>query len=435
MKIYNFRIIVMDLLKRWYLVLLLAVICGGVLGLYGYKSAKNTDLTQNPELEEQWELYENAIKEYEQSVEDTQKALDDNSAILNDLNAYIDNSVYMKINSQDVKTSSGMYAVHAGEGVDFNLLISAYYLYVTGGSVCGDIAAQGISIEEQYLRELITWSNSYNTFTITVIAPDEETSAEIFKACDNALTGKYDEFREAYGYYELALSDETHYSRVDTGIMGAQDGQLNARRSYQTTQSDLENRLVSVKGTLANHIENGKPETEPGAESPMKKLIKFGVFGFVLGLILAFMISFMSYFFGRRLKSTKDLAAVDLDVLAVYDSKKGFNPQTDDVLTALKMYCDMAGKSKMCLMTVAETEEIKKVYGDLSETAKKTKTGPEVTSADYYGSRADVLAKLTESGQTVLVLQKGRSTYADIENSMKLCGQFDVKVRGCIVLQ
>jgi hypothetical protein len=50
-----------------------------------------------------------------------------------------------------------MYAIHAGEGVDFNLLISAYYLYVTGGAVCGDIAAQGISIEEQYLRELITW--------------------------------------------------------------------------------------------------------------------------------------------------------------------------------------------------------------------------------------------------------------------------------------
>ncbi len=435
MKIYNFRIIFEDVLKRWYLVILLALVCGGGLGFYGYGSAKNASPVDNTELKEQWDAYETAIKDYEQSIAESEQAVKDNQSILDDLNAYIDNSVYMKIDSQDVRVSSGMYAIHAGEGVDFNLLISSYYLYVTGGAICDDIAAAGVPIEPQYLRELVSWANSYNTFTITVIAPDEETSAQIFAACNTAITGKYDEFRSAYGYYELELSDEAHYANADTGIMNAQDGQLNTRRSYLTTQSDLENRVVSLRGTLDYHKENAKPETEVTGVSPVKNLIKFGMFGCILGVILAFMISFLSYFFGRRLKSVKDLAAIDLDVLAVYDGKKGFKPDAEDLLTSVKIYSQMSGLDKMSFMTVADTEDIKKVSAAISDAAKEAKSDIGIDMTDYFGSRGEALKSLTGAGQAVLLLQKGRSAYTDIENAVKLCGQFDVKVRGCIVLQ
>ena len=435
MKIYNFRIIFEDVIKRWYLVILLAIVCGGGLGFYGYRSAKNASPTDNGELAAQWEAYDAAIAEYEQSVENTQKALDDNQRILDDLNTYIENSIYMQIDSQDVKTSTAIYAIKAGEGVDFNTLISAYYLYVTGGAIYEDIAASGIEIKEQYLKELILWANSNNTFTITVIAPDEETSAKILSACDKALRGKYEEFRNGYGYYDIELTDESHFSKADTGIMGAQDGQLNSRRSYQTTMSDLENRLVGAKNTLANYRENEKPETEVTGVSPKKNLIKFGVFGAIIGVVLSFAMAFLSYFFGRRLKSAKDLAAIDVDVLATYDLKKGYKPETEDVLLSVKTYCDIAGSDKMCLMTVADTEDIKKASGALVEALGKKSKGFSLKEADYFGSRAEALRELTSSGQVILLLQKGRSTYADIEGAVKLCGQFDVKVRGCIVLQ
>ena len=364
---------------------------------------------------------------------ETDQALKDNEALLKELNDYIDGSELMKITEGNAYASEAIYTVNPAEGVDFNAVISAYWLYVTDGAILEECSANGI--DKSYLRELISWSNSANTFSVTVIASDEAFSAQLLSACDAAVTAKVSEFSGAYGGFDLIKSDESHFIKYDGEIFNTQESVLNRRRDYLSANADLERRVSEAKAALDQFKEESAPETEIRGASPVKAFVKYGIFGGVFGVIIVFGVSFLAYFFGRRLKSTKDLVSIDMDVLALYSSKKGIEPDKDDLTLSVRTYCDMSEKDKMGFLRVSDTERAGKAVSEVAKVIKDAKCGITPVEADYFGNRAEMLKSLDAAGQVVLILEKGRSFYADIENAVRLCERFGITVRGCVVIQ
>ena len=94
-----------DLLSRKKAVGTFIVICAVLFGILGLRQGgKTVELTE--EQKQEIEDYNTKIAEYDASIEDTKKCVEEADAQIKDLQDYVDNSIYMQIDPNNVQVIS-----------------------------------------------------------------------------------------------------------------------------------------------------------------------------------------------------------------------------------------------------------------------------------------------------------------------------------------
>lgn len=105
-----------DLLSRKKAVGTFIVICAVLFGILGLRQGgKTVELTE--EQKQEIEDYNTKIAEYDASIEDTKKCVEEADAQIKDLQDYVDNSIYMQIDPNNVQVISSQYGVVTGNNV------------------------------------------------------------------------------------------------------------------------------------------------------------------------------------------------------------------------------------------------------------------------------------------------------------------------------
>lgn len=437
---------------KWRSIILTAVILGILLG--GYKlgtglmnrEADGDIQTVQADFAEDVELFERTNKMYELEIE----LLKDRIEAQED---YFTNSVLMQISpyskyvaSADVfiKTdfpdrAGGTYVLmsDAADGI-----LRAYEQVVKRVDGIGSVS--GRVIEPQYIRELITTSVDYegNVLNVTVAFTDESGAKEILDILLDNLDKEYAGIQSKLGNHELIVMDEM------SGIV-ADQGLVNTQRNYSDSLSNLQKSLADKEKAL----EDLTPPSQPSALSAVSSLksgIKYGILGGVLGAFLSVFCICVAFLMSDKMSSEKELKSrFGLRILGVFAQISKKRP-----LSGVDRWLDrMEGKTSRKPAEVYEImavnvknymEEGQKILilgsasnGKMSEIAeelRKRVPGAEIQVGQDMEQYAETLRLLPEAGQVILVEERGKSKYEEIQNQVEVIRSLNKDIIGCVVL-
>ena len=155
-----------DLLSRKKAVGTFIVICAVLFGILGLRQGgKTVELTE--EQKQEIEDYNTKIAEYDASIEDTKKCVEEADAQIKDLQDYVDNSIYMQIDPNNVQVISSQYGVVTGNNV--GNICNSIIAYINDGGLKEPLDSGDEDLDIKYWRDVVGAYQSGNTLTIYVL--------------------------------------------------------------------------------------------------------------------------------------------------------------------------------------------------------------------------------------------------------------------------
>ena len=125
MKTICFKNLLDDFWKHKIIVSVLAIVFALSFGFQGYRKGIQS---QNPSVQP---VYEEKLKEYDSNIADAKNSLELVEKQINELQAYVDNSIYMKLDGQNLQLASAQYAVRSSDNV--GNVLNSIILYINEG--------------------------------------------------------------------------------------------------------------------------------------------------------------------------------------------------------------------------------------------------------------------------------------------------------------
>ena len=377
------------------------------------------------------------------------------------LRNYLQNSIYMQIDPSKQNTVGLQYYIQAFEDDSIDDLISAYTSYVNAGSIVDDI--QGFKdIDSEYLTELISASSGSKSETVYVYPEDMNTKIKkkilnievIYNdevACDN-LSKEVEEAIESYtaelgdklGSYEITKLDEWKSIVVNTEISEA--------------KSRIQN-MLNILNTSINSIKNGFSENqkevykgeEPVEEevTPSIHLTVYVIMGMALGCILAVVILIAYYVLSKRIKYKKEFQEFfNLNIFGVYFLRKRSglyewivkrrNGQLKDIKEEEYNAIVVAKIVNYC-----RNEKIQSIYFPIQKELAFMqvieqglhKEGINFIQGNDILTNIIALEKAKDVGAIILLGRLERTKYDEMEQTIRLCDEFDIDIAGVIAVE
>lgn len=437
---------------KWRSIILTAVILGILLG--GYKLGTglmnreaNGDIqTVQADFAEDVDLFERTNRMYELEIgllKERVEAQEDyfTNSVLMQLNPYSKNvasaGVFIKTDLLD--RMNGTYVLMSD---DADGILKAYEQVIKRAE--GIERISGTAIEPRYLMELITTSVDYagNMLNVTVAYKEEAGAQEILEMLLSNLKKEYTEIQSKFGNHELIFMDETSGIITDPGL-------VNTQRNYSDSLSNLQKSLADKEKAL----EDLTPPSQPSALSAVSSLksgIKYGILGGVLGAFLSVFCICVAFLMSDKMSSEKELKSrFGLRILGVFAQISKKRP-----LSGVDRWLDrMEGKTSRKPAEVYEImavnvknymEEGQKILilgsasnGKISEIAEELRRrvpGAEIQVGQDMEQYAETLRLLPEAGQVILVEERGKSKYEEIQNQVEVIRSLNKDIIGCVVV-
>lgn len=392
-------------------------------------------------------------------------------------------------------------AAEDGMSANAELVMQSYTSYLNSGAAAAEISDISGKLDKTVVSELVSAAplegtpayktgsfttegdvtsyheesdKAYALFSVRVIGSTESEAAELAEAIEQVLDGYTQTLAETLAPHRLSLRDSGAGVVVDTDLA--------ARR--QSFQSELTGARTNLDNLLNTMTENQKAayekiisqtageetdkETEKEPEeadnsgqvpavSATSGLVKYVLFGLVIGLFLAAMVLALVYVMGPSLKTTEDFTRcfgyyLMADMSCHRAVKKRFGNGMDKVInrlryrgrlsaeeeqrllaTNLKVTCRKEGLSSVYLTSsyvMAEEEE--RMVAGLVQALKK-----ENITASYGRSverDAESYENMTKTGAVVYIEKLGVSRFASLENIHAMTEKQGVKILGVVAV-
>ena len=309
------------LLKKWLQVILATLAAGLLFACFGaYKTKKDNENV--PKKLEEIEAYNNQIALYEQAAADAQTTLDTNLEQLSEYEKYLDSSIYMKIDPQNIETAQLVYSImgSANDGSSIQALIA----FINEGGLKADLDKEFEDLDIKLWKEIITCSQSGNNLNVTIIHYDRGMLEKIVSIVDKRLKEQVKTVAKTYENAVLKDVSKTCCVKAEQTVTNNQNNYRNTLKGYQNSKVDYENKVISCNNSLNTYIKNNEPENMNVHTASVKKnAVKYGAAGLVLGFIAGCALMLMDYIAGNRIKSAEDLYELGLQVLAEEDIPEG----------------------------------------------------------------------------------------------------------------
>ena len=426
MRIVYLKQIVDDLIRHKVKVAILISVFVILMGGLGYyKAGKDVDENIVREITE----YENVLEDYEDVIAELEESISLVERQIEELGEYCTKSVYMQMDSQKIAVAEVQYSIQTAYNASY--IMSALSMYVNEGSFRTQIAEEDSEIAEEYLKELISCSASGNVFQVSVMAPQQEQASRLLSVIKQQLQEQKTQIESVQGAFVMQEIDATEYMKADTTVLNAQNANWNNLKNYKSNLSDLKKRLVDQKLNRKSYIEDNKPEI-PEQESRIKIILKFIIFGIIVGVLLPMAWFGLKYIMGNTIKGQEELLIAGIPVLGVFNAKKEYDLELALAVLDIQMLAEKQKCEQIVINNLTDDEDTRRIISSCTESLEKEK----LSVVNGVNIQRDIgkLRQMVAVGHCLLVVKVGKTSYSQVEEQVQLAQKFSISIWGCILV-
>lgn len=425
-----FRDLLTDLYKKKILVILFIIASVVFFAFLGYRKS-NAQIMLSEEQQEEIDTYNKRIEEYDKIIADVKESLSLADEQVAQLQEYVDNSIYMKLDSQNLQVASVQYGIITGGNV--GNIYNALAYYINEGGLKEALAEEYTDLDVKYWREIIFCSLGGNVLNITIYHYDAEQAQKIMDIVKQRLLAQIPSVSAVHGEFSLQETDSSNYVKSDVTVVNTQNNNLNNLKNYISNRSDFTNKLMSQESGKNSYIEKNTPEVME-AITPNKAMIMitYIVAGILFGIVLPCVCFILCYILGNRIRSTDGLKEYGLPVIGKYSHKGQHQPDLNRSVMDLELLASQKNWSSVFLNALCEEDHVKTAVSEYQDALSKTSLS--VLTGYHLEENPDELKNMVETGNCILFLEIARTTYPQLEAQINLCRKFGITIQGCVVI-
>ncbi len=430
-KTIYFKNLIEDLRKHVKIVAFCIAVCAAFFAILGYKNAQKVRQLTADQLAEIQE-YQERLAEYDAAITDTESTLKTINDQVQKQQEYVDNSIYMKIDSQNIQVASAQYAVVTSENI--GNIMNSIFLFIDDGGLKEALEEKYGVTDSKYWREIITVNNSGEILNLIVYHYDIAEAEKILNIVKDKLNQKISDIVAVQGEFNLVELGTSYYTKADMGVQNIQNEYLNNLKNYISNRSDYETKLVNQKIARENYVKNNKLEdVEIKQSNSVLQMMEYMVIGILFGIAIPLVCFLLQYILSNRLRRKEDLRDSGLNVLAGYCDNKGYQPTLERGMLDLKLLAEEKKLDSVFISVLQEDEVSKKVAEEWCKIMEQS--GMKAKIGYHLLENAEDLKTLISNKGCLLVAEAGKTTYPQIEQQMKLCTRVQGELLGCIVIE
>ena len=425
------RNVLEDLIKKKVAVGIFIVICAVLFGMLGIVQGGKA-VTETEEQKQEIEEYNAKIAEYDSAIEDTQNAIAEADKQIGSLQEYIDNSIYMQIDPNNIQTVSVQYGLKTSNNV--GNILNSFITYINDGGLKEELSDADEDLKVKYWRDVVNCYQSGNNFFIVVINSDMDQAKRIMSIIKERVMNYVPKVKSLQGEFSLEELKTSEYVKTDTGVVNNQNNNRNNLKNYTTNRADLNNKLIGFQNSKKTYIEKNEPDNLKAADTNTKVLmVAYILLGILFGAVIAFVIVALKYILGDTLRTANDIKESDLNLLGTYSTLNQYKPDLERSKMDVEVLAKAKNADKVFFYVMSDDEISKKVAKDYGDIMKAS--GIAVETGSNISESAEELKKMIACGNCVFIAEVGKTTYRQLELQTRLCERFKTAVLGCVVVE
>ena len=422
------RNVLEDLIKKKVAVGIFIVICAVLFGMLGIVQGGKA-VTETEEQKQEIEEYNAKIAEYDSAIEDTQNAIAEADKQIGSLQEYIDNSIYMQIDPNNIQTVSVQYGLKTSNNV--GNILNSFITYINDGGLKEELSDADEDLKVKYWRDVVNCYQSGNNFFIVVINSDMDQAKRIMSIIKERVMNYVPKVKSLQGEFSLEELKTSEYVKTDTGVVNNQNNNRNNLKNYTTNRADLNNKLIGFQNSKKTYIEKNEPDNLKAADTNTKVLmVAYILLGILFGAVIAFIIVALKYIFGDTLRTANDIKESDLNLLGTYSTLNQYKPDLERSKMDVEVLAKAKNADKVFFYVMSDDEISKKVAKDYGDIMKAS--GIAVETGSNISESAEELKKMIACGNCVFIAEVGKTTYRQLELQTRVCERFQTAVVGCV---
>ena len=429
-KNYYFKNIADSFINHWKVIIPFIILCTAALSVLGYQQANQLkNLTK--EQQEEVDLYNEQLEAHDTQIEESQTNIEMIEEEISKLQKYIDESIYMKLEPLNIQVSTAQYAVT--DTVNIGYVLTSMTNYLAYGNIQEILEKKYGETEASYIREVLSWPTNGNIINITINHYDKEQGKKILKTIQDGLESYIPEIVKVQGEFKFNKLESKYYVRADNDVTNVQNSKMDTLKNYNVSLADYNSRIASNKNAKADYIEENKPEVMEAAAPGNILIVKYAVFGIILGIVLPFVIISFHYLLSNRIRSAKELMNAEVPVFPCSKGKNGEKPDAGTGITELKLLARKYGTDRFFLNLLSGDDSVKGVAEDIKEAFEES--GILVSAGVMAGEKNEALEDMVEDKYAVVIIKAGENTYPQLAKEIRTCQKFGIPLWGCIVVE
>ena len=425
------RNVLEDLIKKKVAVGSFIVICAVLFGMLGIVQGGKA-VTETEEQKQEIEEYNAKIAEYDSAIEDTQNAIAEADKQIESLQEYIDNSIYMQIDPNNIQTVSVQYGLKTSNNV--GNILNSFITYINDGGLKEELSDTDEDLKVKYWRDIVSCYQSSNNLIVTVVHSDMDQAKRIMSIIKERVMNYVPKVKNLQGDFSLEELKISEYVKTDTGVVNNQNNNRNNLKNYTTNRADLNNKLIGFQNSKKTYIEKNEPDNLKAADTNTKVLmVAYILLGILFGAVIAFVIVALKYILGDTLRTANDIKESDLSLLGTYSAPNQYKPDLERSKMDVEVLAKAKNADKVFFYVMSDDEISKKVAKDYEESLKASRIAVETGS--NISESAEELKKMIACGNCVFIAEVGKTTYRQLEQQTRLCERFKTAVLGCVVVE
>ena len=425
------RNVLEDLIKKKVAVGIFIVICAVLFGMLGIVQGGKA-VTETEEQKQEIEEYNAKIAEYDSAIEDTQNAIAEADKQIESLQEYIDNSIYMQIDPNNIQTVSVQYGLKTSNNV--GNILNSFITYINDGGLKEELSDADEDLKVKYWRDVVSCYQSSNNLIVTVVHSDMDQAKRIMSIIKERVMNYVPKVKNLQGDFSLEELKTSEYVKTDTGVVNNQNNNRNNLKNYTTNRADLNNKLIGFQNSKKTYIEKNEPDNLKAADTNTKVLmVAYILLGILFGAVIAFVIVALKYILGDTLRTANDIKESDLSLLGTYSALNQYKPDLERSKMEVEVLAKAKNADKIFFYVISDDEISKKVAKDYEDSLKAS--GIAVETGSNISESAEELKKMIACGNCVFIAEVGKTTYRQLEQQTRLCERFKTAVLGCVVVE
>lgn len=425
------RTVIRDLLDRKVAVALCVILFAVVFLIIGMQQGKKV-VVLSEEQQKEIDVYQEKLNDYDTVIADVEKSLAEADKQVEELQKYVDNSIYMKIDPQNIQTAAVQYGVQTDGNV--GNICNSFITFINDGAMKEGLAEKYPELQVEYWKDIISSYQSANTLTVTVIHYDPELAKQILEIVKKRIDEYSPTVKTLQGDFTLVEMGTSEFVKSDVNLVNSQNGHRNNLKNYISNRADFNNKLTSNKTSKESYIEKNEPEslTVPQNGGRMQ-LIKYMLVGIVFGIVLPCVWIVLRFIMSDRLRSKEELSESGLNVIGIYSDGKTTDAELERSCMDVQVLVSANNLETVFLNLLHDDEISQKAAEGYEKSLRKAEILSEFGSNVYES--AEQLKKMIAKKSCILVAEAGKTTFSQLEQQQELCRRFQVCVLGCIVIE
>ena len=478
------------ILKKWRMIVIAMLVLGVAANLYYVKKSSGTVNMETQEVEEvsietQIEnAKENLSEEEIQQVDRTYTMYSYNEAFYKKNETYLDSSLLMQLNPEEIPTVLLSYQVNQGvSDAEIRNIMTMYKNTLLDEATCMDILGViGKEYKNTSVQEMIFITDNVNNnsvmlqnvnsgiLNIWIYALEEKQCEKIAEVVKNRMQSYTEQLQQVFGMYSIQNISEEYYLSRDSAISTQKMNIVSAMNSAYSYLNNVTNGFTEDQITyfklLTKPLDDSMEQEDNDTDSQITVdntaktsylSAKYILVGLIAGAFLVVLWYACVYIISQTVKDTDDLKVVtglpifgtvlsngELDkrnkVDRWIDSLFSRGKKKEDDAVLLERVCHeielqaKKNEAENVLVTgSASVDSVKKMIDKVQQ--KLSETGLKAEKSDSIISDSiEALDQLQKADGVVFVEQLMKSSREDIRKEIELCKRYQVQMLGNVVV-